>query len=254
MLSYGEKQTENMTAISLIGYGENANYAKHIFARNDMWSNIEDAVINTIPLRRRASLYEWLGEVCHVLGVERNTSFLSYHLTDLYMSKVTVTQEKWQLVSLGALLIAAKICNEDEPELYSLHKICNKVVTEKQIRDMEHDIVLTLDWRLFRLTPADVILNIDMPQHVLDQALAVADYLCIAGYNLTYAPCYISMLALSIALAETEESSDPPIDHDPNARLEIKIPTTLINVAYQIYLRYMSRYPRVIKRHIQSQN
>lgn len=75
------------------------------------------------------------------------TLFITVSILDRYLQCKQVRRSKLQLVGVSALLVASKYEEIYPPELKELVFITDKAYNEKEILDMEGDIIKTLDYK-----------------------------------------------------------------------------------------------------------
>jgi hypothetical protein len=101
----------------------------------------------------RAILVDWLVEVHMKLSLSHNTLFLSVQLMDIYLSKIQIQRNQFQLLGVTCLFIASKYEDIDPPTLQQILYICKGTYTPQQLKLLEHQILLLIDYNLFIATP-----------------------------------------------------------------------------------------------------
>lgn len=96
----------------------------------------------------RAILIDWIIDVHNKFSMRPQTLFMTVNLIDRYLEKYDCPRNELQLVGISSLFLASKYEEIYPPDLPEFYIICDKTYTEKQILDMEGDIILALNFDL----------------------------------------------------------------------------------------------------------
>ncbi|EGR31142.1 n-terminal domain protein [Ichthyophthirius multifiliis] len=114
---------------------------------------------HNIPQLLRAKMLDWLIEVVKAYKFSEETYFMTVRLLDLYLEKTKKIKEisDIHLVGVTCFFIASKY-----EEIYPItlkvidEKISHKKISEQQIKNMEADILITLNFNLFGTSPYEI--------------------------------------------------------------------------------------------------
>lgn len=98
--------------------------------------------------KMRAILLDWLVEVHLKFKLLPETFFLTINLIDRYLEKRTIQRTKLQLVGITAMLIACKYEEIYAPEVKDFVFITDKAYTNKEVLEMEFDILKALQFNV----------------------------------------------------------------------------------------------------------
>lgn len=121
-----------------------------------------------LSLETRKNMINWLSFLCKTLNFTSQTLFRVVSIFDLYTSKITkkeienISQEKLNLITIACLSLSTKLeennCNYipflNEKVLNSPNKI---IFTNKDLINMECEILKVLKYKLIYSTPLDFI-------------------------------------------------------------------------------------------------
>ena len=121
-----------------------------------------------LSLETRKNMLNWLSFLCKTLNFTNQTLFRVVSIFDLYTSKITkkeienISQEKLNLITIACLSLSTKLeennCNYipflNEKVLNSPNKI---IFTNKDLINMECEILKVLKYKLIYSTPLDFI-------------------------------------------------------------------------------------------------
>lgn len=114
-------------------YYPTANYMKNQYDIND---------------KMRAILYDWLVDVHLKFKLLPETLFITFNLIDRYLNKKNIPRTKLQLVGVSSMLIACKYEEIYAPEVKDFVYITDKAYTAEEVRAMELDILVTLEFNI----------------------------------------------------------------------------------------------------------
>ncbi|XP_014664573.1 PREDICTED: G2/mitotic-specific cyclin-B3-like isoform X2 [Priapulus caudatus] len=101
-----------------------------------------------ISASMRAILVDWLVEVQENFELNHETLYLAVKIIDLYLSRVTISKEKLQLVGSTAIFIACKFDERCPPLSDDFLYICDDAYNKEELIKMEQMILKALDFDL----------------------------------------------------------------------------------------------------------
>ena len=96
----------------------------------------------------RSAVVEWLVQMHEALDLIPETLFLAVNIMDRYLSKTVITLNKFRLVGISALFIAAKMEELHAPSLEELLDALDGQYAEDEIVVAERTMLLTLKFKL----------------------------------------------------------------------------------------------------------
>nr|QBK88108.1 MAG: cyclin-dependent protein kinase [Marseillevirus LCMAC202] len=127
--------------------------------RNCTFPTIKPPVRTTFKPRVRRILFEWLWDIKMQYKLRYNTLFLTYHIFDRYIEIYpTIPRNKIQGYGAAALLIASKLQEIVSMTLSDYVYLCMGSYTQEEIREMEQEILVALDYKLL-YTPYNYVLK-----------------------------------------------------------------------------------------------
>nr|XP_027198559.1 G1/S-specific cyclin-E1-like [Dermatophagoides pteronyssinus] len=116
-------------------------------------SNLFNRHVSLQPTMR-ATLLDWLNEVCQAYSLTRQTYYLALDFFDRFLSiQKDCPKKNLQLIGITCLFIAAKIEEIFPPKRNRFSFVCDGACSDKEIFDMELVIMNTLEWNLRPITP-----------------------------------------------------------------------------------------------------
>lgn len=95
--------------------------------------------------KMRAYLVDWLTELHFKFKMWAETLFVTVGIIDRYLAGVTdVTKSQLQCLGIAALLIAGKYEEIYPPDLKTILKVVNHVVTKEEVLQMEAKVLMQL--------------------------------------------------------------------------------------------------------------
>ncbi len=95
----------------------------------------------------RAILLDWITEVCHDYLFKRDTCYLAFEIIDKYLVTIpNIDLEKFQLVGIAAIFLAAKLEEVYTPRIEMMVECCNGTYTAEQIIDTEFEMMFAFDF------------------------------------------------------------------------------------------------------------
>jgi len=110
-----------------------------------------------VNLEMRAILIDWLVDVCRKYKCGSQTLFLTVALLDRHLACRTTERRCLQLVGVAALLCAGKFEEQFPPTVRDLVHVTDKTYTPDEVRDMEVDMLTTLEFRLVQPVTLDFL-------------------------------------------------------------------------------------------------
>ncbi|KAL6053035.1 G2/mitotic-specific cyclin-B3 [Balamuthia mandrillaris] len=127
-----------------------AEGSAHYRPRSEYW----DWQSPQLTPRMRALLLDWLMEVCLEFRFRRESFAYAVNYIDRFLSLLPcLARERFQLVGIVALFVAAKLVEDEVPPLEQWAKATANTYTVNEIRGMERFLLQTLNWRLLPITP-----------------------------------------------------------------------------------------------------
>ena len=117
----------------------------------------------------RCKLVSWMIEVTIMYQLSVNTLFLSIDYLDYYVSKKHIDTDQLQLLAISCFLMASKIIDVDEIELYSLMQVTVDTYTSQQIIDFERSMIMVIKERLYvptSMTYLNILKLDEMSYHI----------------------------------------------------------------------------------------
>ncbi|KAL8489275.1 hypothetical protein ACS0TY_025252 [Phlomoides rotata] len=101
-----------------------------------------------INVKSRAVLIDWLVQVHHGFELSPETLYLTVNIVDRYLASNNTSPKELQLVGISAMLIASKYEEIWAPEVNELVCISGRTYSNKQVLNMEKQILGALEWNL----------------------------------------------------------------------------------------------------------
>lgn len=101
----------------------------------------------------RAILIDWLIDVNLKFNFQEETLFLTINIIDTYLSKKKICRQRLQLLGVSALLIACKHNEIIFRRIKEYAYITDNAYTPEEIKNMEFDITVQLDFAFLAPTP-----------------------------------------------------------------------------------------------------
>lgn len=153
----------------------------------------------------RAELIRWISTICDYYQCSRQT----FHYACYYLDRVSrfkFPREQLQLVTIGCMMIAFKLEEEEYPTIEDWQALTEHSYTSQEIIKIERWILDTLDWRLYLPTHSSLL-------QLLDQEDGVADLIdnCLkSGINVR--PSLLACAALSLVHGNEKALKLIPVD------------------------------------------
>lgn len=95
--------------------------------------------------KMRAYLVDWLAELHFKFKMRPETLYVAIRIMDGYLAVVMdINKSELQCLGIAALLIAGKYEEIYPPDLKTIIKVVNQVVTKEEILRMEMQVLMTL--------------------------------------------------------------------------------------------------------------
>lgn len=101
----------------------------------------------------RAKLVDWMAEVRDEFRLHGETFFLAVHFLDRYLCAEGVGRQRFQLLGMACLWVAAKYEEVFVPQTDTVLAMAQNVYTSKDLQDMERRVLFALDFQLAVPTP-----------------------------------------------------------------------------------------------------
>jgi len=155
--------------------------------------------------KMRAILIDWLCQVHNRFHLLQETLYLTVAIIDRYLQKKPCSKTRLQLVGVTSMLIASKYEEMYAPEVADFVYITDNAYTKQDVRDMEQDIIRTLDFSFGRplclhfLRRNSKAGQVDATKHTLAKYLME---LTMIEYDMAHLkPSYIAAAALYLSMA-----------------------------------------------------
>lgn len=130
----------------------------------------------------RHTLLQWLSNVARQQGFSLETWCLSVNYLDRFLQLQPLDRECLQLVGLTSLLLAAKIEEQNPPEILELVELCASAYTRTNFRHMEVIMLSKLEFQLLAPTPSFLLHHllqirgekewpVDLSRHMVEMCL-----------------------------------------------------------------------------------
>ena len=206
--------------------------------------NYMSIIQTNINEKMRAILIDWLIDVHLKFNLLSETLFLTINIIDRYLEKKTINRNYLQLVGVTSLLIACKYEEIYPPETKALVYITDNAYEQKELIDMEVDILKTLNFDVTIVSIVKFIEYIKIKMNYnnfqLNQIMYFAE-LSIINYNmLKYSPFIIAISCSLIIDKNNKEKLLNIYDKNINDNYKDLIDecyNKLTNIAKEVYER-----------------
>ena len=206
--------------------------------------NYMSIIQTNINEKMRAILIDWLIDVHLKFNLLSETLFLTINIIDRYLEKKTINRNYLQLVGVTSLLIACKYEEIYPPETKALVYITDNAYEQKELIDMEVDILKTLNFDVTIVSIVKYIEYIKIKMNYnnfqLNQIMYFAE-LSIINYNmLKYSPFIIAISCSLIIDKNNKEKLLNIYDKNINDNYKDLIDecyNKLTNIAKEVYER-----------------
>ena len=206
--------------------------------------NYMSIIQTNINEKMRAILIDWLIDVHLKFNLLSETLFLTINILDRYLEKKTINRNYLQLVGVTSLLIACKYEEIYPPETKALVYITDNAYEQKELIDMEVDILKTLNFDVTIVSIVKFIEYIKIKMNYnnfqLNQIMYFAE-LSIINYNmLKYSPFIIAISCSLIIDKNNKEKLLNIYDKNINDNYKDLIDecyNKLTNIAKEVYER-----------------
>lgn len=168
--------------------------------------------------KMRTIMIDWLVEVALKFNIQDEALYLAVNLIDRYLAVKPVRRNALQLVGITCLFIAAKYEEIYPPELRDFCMITNDAYTDKQIIDMEMDILNALQFHvtvpssLTFLKRFMAIAGIEKGTDVYELALMCLELTLPEYQVIAYSPSRLACASLFLAIRVLSMGEEPGAD------------------------------------------
>jgi hypothetical protein len=123
---------------------------------SDIWTSLREAEIcltesflsiqDDINDKMRSILIDWLVEVHSKFGLKTETLFLTVSIIDRYTCLRAILRNRYQLLGITALFIAAKYEEILYPDIHNFVYVTDCTYTKQEILAMERDVLFLLNF------------------------------------------------------------------------------------------------------------
>jgi cyclin B len=156
-----------------------------------------------ITTKMRSILNDWLIEVHMKYRLRLETLHLAMNLIDRYLSNMTVTRKRLQLVGVVAMFIAAKYEEIHPPELREWVHITDNAYTKEDVLNMECSMLSVLNFQVTVPTAAHFFEPLQKANGCDGRHRALAQYILELGLldigMLQYTPSHVVSAALLLS-------------------------------------------------------
>jgi len=160
--------------------------------------------------KMRSILIDWLCQVHNRFHLLQETLYLTVAIIDRYLQKKPCSKTRLQLVGVTSMLIASKYEEMYAPEVADFVYITDNAYTKQDVRDMEQDILRTLNFSFGRplclhfLRRNSKAGQVDATKHTLAKYLME---LTMIEYDMAHLkPSYIAAASLFLAMTVLDGS------------------------------------------------
>lgn len=107
--------------------------------------------------KSRALLINWLFLIHQKFGFNFQTYFTAINLLDAYCSRVVVSANRFQLLGLTVLFIAAKFEEIKPPRLQKFLMISENLFTVNEVISLEAEVMIAVDFRVSTASPYQLL-------------------------------------------------------------------------------------------------
>lgn len=152
----------------------------------------------------RAVLVDWLSEVVSQYGLQRETLHLAVGYSDRFLSRMSVTRDKLQLLGAAALYVAAKYEEIYPPDVHDFAYTTADTYSVRQVLRMEQLLLRILSFDLAAPTFTQFLRFyaqcLSTPDQVVSLAMYLGELSLLDGQRyLPMAPSILSAAALGLA-------------------------------------------------------
>ncbi|XP_013091041.1 G2/mitotic-specific cyclin-B-like [Biomphalaria glabrata] len=160
--------------------------------------------------KMRAILIDWLCQVHTRFRLLQETLYLTVAIIDRYLQQKPISRQRLQLLGVSAMLVASKYEEQYAPEVADFVYITDNAYTKQDVREMEQDILKTLEFGLGRphglhfLRRFSKAGNVDPMKHTLAKYLME---LSIIEYDMAHLrPSHLAAAALYLSITVLDNS------------------------------------------------
>lgn len=169
-----------------------------------------------IDSNKRTILLNWLYEIHEEFGLQDETLFICANIIDRFLSKMSVTTSKLQLLGVAAMFMASKYEEIYPPALGQFVDITDDTYSGEEIIQMEQEIIKSLNFRISAPTISFFLREILCRNEYPDGVRQMAQHLCylslLTEKFLIYYPSEIALSA--VILATRRMKLDTPLTNE----------------------------------------
>lgn len=159
---------------------------------------------NDIDSEKRTTLVNWLIEVSDEYDLETETLFITTGIIDRFLSEMALPISNFQLLGVAAMFIASKYEEIYPPNLYQFVEVTDHTYSDRQICQMEQEILKTLNFRITVPTVVYFLRQIFAFNKFSKKVYHLAEYLCYLSLGadkpfLEYYPSEIALASVILA-------------------------------------------------------
>ncbi|GMI17994.1 hypothetical protein TrLO_g9055 [Triparma laevis f. longispina] len=167
----------------------------------------------------RRRITEWLYQVADAYHLSRETVGIAMNFLDRYLSTTTCNKKFFQLASMCALFLAAKMQEARPVQMYDLIKLSRGVFKNTDLKSMEKAMLRHLKWHLHPPTPPSFVRIFlqYLPRDEGDEDRIITSILELSEWNCELSVCEYyfinfkpSVVAISSILNAFDRSHTPP--------------------------------------------
>ena len=154
--------------------------------------------------KMRAILVDWLVSMHMKFRLLPETLYLSVHLVDRYLEKVSIQKKHLQLVGIGCMLISTKYEEIYPPQTKDFISVTEHAYNKQQLLKMENDILKALEFNLtvpsaFRFLERYARLAV-VPPNAFNLARFISELALVEYHMVQYKASVTAAAALYVAL------------------------------------------------------
>lgn len=162
---------------------------------------------------KRVILFNWLVEVSDEYELQTETLFICTSIIDRFLSKMSVPTANFQLLGVAAMFIASKYEEIYPPSLNQFVDVTDDTYTGKEIRQMEREILRTLNFRISLPTVTLFLRRIFAFNKLPKRVFHLAEYLCYLSLLadqpfLEYYPSEIALASVILAAHQLDAAGN----------------------------------------------
>ncbi|KAM3142406.1 cell division [Paramecium bursaria] len=199
----------------------------------------------------RIILLDWLLEVHQRGQMKPHTYFLTLNIMDRYLSRQSISKNKFQLLGATCLFIACKYDEIIPPHLKDIISICDSKYTVKQILNMESEILQVLDFNLSFVSQIQFLEqqltrerdNYKNQQYYL--SLYILELFSLGIESLQFSPSIQAKSALFLSNSILGYKDEQIVSKEMISCFQMMLEKFRKNTNGQISIKLISKYPNI---------